>query len=139
MLPNLSWAHGFYRMLVRLVRAAFASAVTFHGHLVLVCEPRFLHHQTKSRQIPQTHKTNKRVKIQPLSSVPGGNLCHRKRGLPPPLVSEDSMPGNADDAIHRASSSQDLWTSPSVIFVQVDGLFSAQYLKNYFYKVNCVL
>lgn len=35
-----------YRMLVRLVRAAFASAVTFHGHLVLVCEPLFPHHQT---------------------------------------------------------------------------------------------
>lgn len=42
-----------YRMLVRLVRAAFASAVTFHGHLVLVCEPLFPHHQTKSRQIPK--------------------------------------------------------------------------------------
>lgn len=128
-----------YRMLVRLVRAAFASAVTFHGHLVLMCEPHFLHHQTKSRQIPQAHKTNKRVKIQRWSSVPGGGSVPRERGLLLPLVSEASMPGNADDAIHCSSSSQDLGTFPSIIFVLADYLFSAQHLKNYFYKVNCVL
>lgn len=42
-----------YRMLVRLVRAAFASAVTFYGHLVLVYEPHFLHHQTNQGRFPR--------------------------------------------------------------------------------------
>lgn len=79
MLPNLFQAHGLQNA-GEAGEAAFASAVTFHGHLVLVCEPHFLHHQTKSRQIPQARKTNKRVKIQPLSSVPGGTLCHGKGG-----------------------------------------------------------